>query len=126
MDALYLNDWSEKNWKDHVGREAVKDDFEINDENLRGVKILLASYGQGGYEGDAFGLFERDGELWEVNGGHCSCNGLEGQWEPEKTNIEALRHRLSKGEMGTNGYCGNEFADELSKVLAEFESETTK
>lgn len=49
-------------------------------------KILLASYDNEDYEGSAYVLFERDGKLWEVTGGHCSCNGLEGQWDPEETN----------------------------------------
>jgi hypothetical protein len=28
-----------------------------------------------------------------VNGSHCSCHGLEGQWEPEETSMKALEHR---------------------------------
>ncbi|MCK5615726.1 hypothetical protein KAR91_78410 [Candidatus Pacearchaeota archaeon] len=125
MEALFLNDWAEKNYNDLTGREAMKGDFEINNEHLRGAKILLASYGQGGYEGEAFVLFERDGKLYEVNASHCSCYGLEGQWDEEETDIEVLRHRLKNGEMGKDSYCDNEFADELSKVLADFEAEAS-
>lgn len=47
-------------------------------------KVLFASYNEcGGYDGDAWVLFEKDGQLYEVHGGHCSCYGLEGQWVPE-------------------------------------------
>jgi hypothetical protein len=35
-------------------------------------------------------IFEKDGKLWEVNGSHCSCYGLEGQWQPEETTWEAI------------------------------------
>jgi len=58
-------------------------------------ELLFASYGGGSYEGDAFVLFRKDGKLFEVNGSHCSCYGLEGQWGPEETSIEAL---ASKGK----------------------------
>lgn len=71
--------------------------------DLRGVLILVAYY----YEncsGKAFVLFARDGKLWEVNGGHCSCNGLEDQWEPEETSPEALRLRMQKGALGDEEY----------------------
>lgn len=55
--------------------------------------ILFASYEDGGYDGHAIVVFERDGLIYEVNGYHCSCNGLEGTWEPEATNWEALAMR---------------------------------
>lgn len=80
------------------------------------VEVLLASYAQGGYEGDAFVLFRKDGQLFEVNAGHCSCHNLEGQWEPESTTVEALRHRLEQGSLGREGRI-NVFADELKQVL---------
>jgi hypothetical protein len=125
MKAKFLNDWAKENRGDQTGQQAIKDDFEITNEDLRGAKILLASYSYECYSGDAFVLFERDGKLWEVNGGHCSCYELEGQWEPEETTIEVLRHRLTEGELGKDSYYGNEFADELSKVLADFKAEAS-
>jgi hypothetical protein len=82
-----------------------------------GINILFASYGTDNYSGDAFVLFEKDGKLYEVNGSHCSCMGLEGQFEPEETTIEALRNRLVDGTMGTDDYSDNEFAVELKQFL---------
>jgi hypothetical protein len=72
----------------------MKSDFNITDIDLEGIKILLASYVYEEWEGDAFILFRKDGKLFEVNGSHCSCYGLEGQWEPEETSVESLRKRL--------------------------------
>lgn len=63
----------------------------LND--LKGAKILVAWYGHGGYEGSSFVLYQKDGELWEVNGSHCSCGGLEDQWSPEKTSWAAIAKR---------------------------------
>jgi hypothetical protein len=79
--------------------------------------VLFASYGYQDYSGDAWVLFEKDGQLYEVNGGHCSCYGLEGQWEPETVTLEALEHRLIEGEMGKSDHSGNEFAAELKIFL---------
>lgn len=55
--------------------------------------IIYAEYDTPDYEGYAFVLFMRDGKLYEVHGSHCSCYGLEGQWEPEETSWEAIAMR---------------------------------
>lgn len=78
-------------------KKDVASDFSIDVKALDGLMILMAYYGQGDYEGQAFVLFKRDDQLWEVNGSHCSCMGLEGQWEPEETTVAALQHRLEQG-----------------------------
>jgi len=56
-------------------------------------QIIFAAYEGGSYEGAAIVVYEKDGKLWEVNGSHCSCYGLEGQWAPEETTREALAMR---------------------------------
>ena len=60
--------------------------------------VLFASYGGGDYEGDAFVLYRKDDGLYEVDASHCSCYGLEGQWEPEETTVEALAMRERKND----------------------------
>lgn len=61
--------------------------------DLEGCSIIYAEYENEYYEGSAFVIFEKDGKVFEVNGSHCSCYGLEGQWEPEETTVEALLAR---------------------------------
>lgn len=100
--------------------------YDKPDENLKeifeNINILLAWYGYGDYDGSAFVLFERDGNLYEVNGGHCSCYGLEGQWEPEETSVEALRHRIVNGHLGRDGYYDDGVFDvTLKKILTRWE-----
>lgn len=115
--SRFLHDWD--------SAEDMFADFE--DSRYRGearrpiadkenVEVMLASYTYRDYSGNAFVLFRNtsDGQLYEVNGSHCSCYGLEGQWDPEPTSVAELRHRLNKGYLGQN-----EFADELAEVLAE-------
>lgn len=47
-------------------------------------EILLAGYQAGGYEGDAWVVFRNGDKYFEVSGSHCSCYGLEGQFDPEE------------------------------------------
>lgn len=63
----------------------------------RPADIIVADYDTPAYEGYAFVLYRRKGKkdapLFEVNASHCSCYGLEGQWEPEETSVGALKMR---------------------------------
>jgi hypothetical protein len=85
----YFGSWSNK-------QDVIKD-FCIDSKELDGAKVHIAWYGQGDYEGSAFVLFERDGQLYECHGSHCSCYGLEDQWGPEETTVDELEHRYVEG-----------------------------
>ena len=73
-------------------KEDIADCFEINRHQLDDLDVLFAIYDQDGYDASAFVLFRNpvDGKLYEVYGSHCSCFGLEGQWDPEETTKEAV------------------------------------
>lgn len=86
-------------------------------EQHKDINILFASYSSQNYSGDAFVLYEKGGKLYEVHGSHCSCYGLEGQWEPEDVMLEELENRLTKGTFGEDDYAGNEFKKELCEFL---------
>lgn len=130
--TLFLNDWAEEyvnryDWtEDTTSLQQLMDDFAIKEEDLEGVNILVASYTYECYSGSAFVIFEKDGKLYEVNGGHCSCYGLEHQWQPEETSVDELIHRLTEGTFGKKEYWDadieeylyqNEFATELLEML---------
>ena len=86
------------------------------------AEILLAWYGYGDYSGDSFVLYKHEGKLYEVNGSHCSCNGLEGQWNPEETTIETLKHIAKEGTK-FSGYEGSNDAQlALEEVLKKLET----
>lgn len=112
MEARYLNYWS---------RDQMISDFEITEADLEGCEILLASYVCESYEGSAFVLFRKGGELFQVSGSHCSCYGLEGQWTPERTAVAALRMYLAEG-----GYDVRDYADDLRAVLDELDATTNE
>ena len=69
------------------------------DIDREGVDILYACYETPPYEGYAWVVFEKGGKLYEVNGSHCSCMGLEGQWEPEEVTVGALQLRAEQGRL---------------------------
>jgi hypothetical protein len=86
---VYFGEWAYENWNGVKGREAVAANF--NETLPDDVEILFAIYTNEGYSGDATVIFRQGGKLYLVEGGHCSCYGLEGQWEPTETNVQALR-----------------------------------
>jgi len=138
---IYLNDWKEDEKigviKDFDDIYITKSEYEATEAPYKNVEvwnerkaklaakikeweninILFASYGCANYEGDAFVLLEKEGKLFEVNAGHCSCYGLEGQFIPEETSLELIKHRVLVGKLGQDDYSGNEFANELRKFL---------
>lgn len=91
-------------WTD---REDVADDFfsrryrdpkpEIPSDFPTDDEILFADYHCYSYEGSAHVIYQRHGRLFQVEGSHCSCYGLEDQWSPGKTTWAALKLRKDKG-----------------------------
>ena len=76
--------------------------------------ILFANYENECYEGYAFVIFRgKDGILYEVNGSHCSCYGLEDQWEPEPIVLKELKNRAEYNIILQN-YKVADFLDKLS------------
>ena len=63
------------------------------------VKICFAVYEYEDYAGSAFVLYydTKTKNYYEVSGGHCSCYGLEDQWEPDEVNLVALENRIREG-----------------------------
>ncbi len=91
QQPVYLHEWSkEQLFQDFEGYDAEGTERDLT--QWKDCKILFASYTYIDYSGNAFVLFEKNGELFEVNGSHCSCYGLEGQFEPEKTNLLELKN----------------------------------
>lgn len=81
----------------------------FGEDYIDGINILFAIYDVDGYDGYAYVLFEQNGILYEVHGGHCSCYGLEGQWSPEEVNLKELHNRLVNGGFGVGMHALKEF-----------------
>ena len=68
-------------WKDYL-KYWVDDDEAVVDPQPD--IVILAEYFYGRYDGDAWFVYIKDGIVYEGHGSHCSCYGLEGQFEPEE------------------------------------------
>lgn len=67
----------------------VESSFQTNP--LPEPKHIYAEYDDGGYDGSAFVVYSYDGVKWYcVEGSHCSCYGLEDQWEPTDHSAEEI------------------------------------
>jgi hypothetical protein len=85
----------------------------VNDVVLKNDEVLLAAYGAENYEGYAVVIFERNGKLYEAHGSHCSCQGLEGQWNPEETSLEALMFRFENMDEYSRNRMVEEYGEEF-------------
>jgi hypothetical protein len=90
-----------------------------SEDDLADAKIHLAWYGDGDYCGRAVVIYDKAGQLFWVVGSHCSCNGLEEQWEPIETDWETLRHVRDHGtEFKADEHEGSIFLEEqMNKLL---------
>lgn len=78
---------------DFTDANSVFDTYAAPVEWREGVTFIYADYETYDYEGHSFVVFMKNGKLYEVNGSHCSCNGLEDCWQPEETSFAALMFR---------------------------------
>lgn len=82
-------------------------------------EVLLAAYAQEAYEGDAFVIYRDGDKYFVVEGGHCSCYGLENQWKPEEYSLPLLYAALEKrGEYGAFQPFKQEIMRELATRIA--------
>lgn len=54
-------------------------------------EVIFAGYNTPSYEGYALVIYRNGEDYFSVEGSHCSCYGLEGQWKPEQYTKEVLR-----------------------------------
>ena len=66
--------------------------YEVEKSIVDAYKIVVAMSEYESYEGYSYFLLihRSTGKLYEVSGGHCSCYGFEGQFEPEETTVEYI------------------------------------
>lgn len=73
----YFNQWQD-----------IQERFEMNEPVPD--EVLYANYSQECYEGWADVIYRRGDMFYWARGSHCSCYGLEGQWDPEEYSAELL------------------------------------
>lgn len=90
--------------------EDIVKEFDIACSEIKDEEVLFAHYGNGSYSGGCTVLFQRNGKLYEVDAGHCSCYGLEGQWSPDEVTWDQLAMRGDYANYGDD--YGDDYGDE--------------
>lgn len=84
-------------------------------------KNVFAAYSIDGYDGQAFVVTSEDGITFQVvEGSHCSCMGLEDQYDPTPHSVEEIRHMMS-GKFNYGPM--KEYEDEILAWLTAVEDE---
>jgi hypothetical protein len=102
---------------DFENEEDVFQNFSVSDADREGVGIFFAVYDTPPYEGYALVIFVRNGKFYVVEGSHCSCYGLEGQWTPDEVDLRVLFHMAQNAEGGLF----NDYSGEILKALERLE-----
>ncbi len=79
---------------DFKSKQDVCEQFNIAD--FEG-QVIFAAYEYEDYSGSAEVIYVHDGKFYMASGSHCSCNGLEDQWEPIEMPVDGLRRIIEQG-----------------------------
>lgn len=90
LKNVYLGDWD--------GVDDMLRDFAVDKSVLEGYQVIVAAYTYECYSGSAFVLLKKGHKYYEVHGSHCSCYGLEDQFDIEESSKASLKHRVEQGE----------------------------
>lgn len=103
-----FDDW--KNVSEQFGKYGSPE--QIGDE----PEYVFAWYNQDGYEGNAGVIYSYDKEnFFIVSGSHCSCYGLEDQWDPTEQSLEVVKRIFKEGNQPFGFYGGVPMAQEWLK-----------
>jgi hypothetical protein len=80
MSNVYFENFD--NWAD------VQREFRMNEPEPD--EVLFAMYDLPDYEGYAEVVYRNGDKFYWASGSHCSCMGLEDQWEPEEYDAETF------------------------------------
>ena len=83
---------TEQQIKDAVARE-------FQDDRIFEYKVLAVWSSEPDYSMSCWMLLEKDGTMYEVTGGHCSCAGYEEQFSPAECPAEYLTSSKSSWEL---------------------------
>lgn len=104
-----------KDWDD------IKRNFEGGVPNIEDITLIFAWYDYANYEGSSLVIYYQNGAYWLNSAGHCSCNGLEGSWSPDKfETLESLKRTLEGSY-----YVKDEHRSYIDQVLAVHKEQTS-
>lgn len=60
-------------------------------ETLKDACMIFATYTYEDYSGNAEVIFVKDGKIYANSASHCSCDGLEGGWQPNEMSLDSAK-----------------------------------
>jgi hypothetical protein len=87
-------------YKGFDGWAGVQEEFKMTEPEPD--EVLWAHYTYESYDGQAEVAYRRGDKYYIVEGGHCSCYGLEDQWDPEEYTFELFGAAMAKRYFGGN------------------------
>jgi hypothetical protein len=75
----------------------IRIQFEMKDPFPEPEEVLYAMYDNEGYDGYAHVIYRNGNMIYSVTGSHCSCYGLEDQWDPEEYTPELFIAAWERG-----------------------------
>lgn len=94
-------------WKD------VQEQYQM--EEKEPDEVLVAYYGYESYSGNSVVMYRNGTSYFIVEGSHCSCYGLEGQWNPEEYNSKELFLKI----LETRSFYGDPELEKIKKRVLE-------
>jgi hypothetical protein len=123
MKRVYLECWNR--WED-IRKDYSKSPWDnqiCKDVPEQEPACVFACYAQPSYEGYASVVYTNDGIVFYVTeGSHCSCYGLEGQWDPTEHSLEELTKMDLYASYDDRGQLNKEF----KTWLEQFEDDGSK
>ncbi len=105
---IYYNNFT--NWED-----VVNEFYEVYAECPEPDEVILADYRYESYEGDAWIVYRNGEKYYSIDAGHCSCYGLEGQFDPEEYDTKDLFIACLEKRKG--GWCCGVVKERIDEVL---------
>ena len=97
-DRVYIGDFSGWGHDEENTWGSVCSQFQIS---MPEPRFVFAAYETPNYEGYATVITSEDGQTFDlVEGSHCSCYGLEGQYETTEHAADEVLHMIKAADFG--------------------------
>lgn len=84
-------------------------------------QVIFAEYNTPAYEGYANVIYRNGDRFYWAYGSHCSCYGLEGQWDPEEYDARSMIDVMRRGNHWRLDDRGAEIQEQIIAAVQAYE-----
>lgn len=85
-------------------REEIESQFSVPGA-LDGYEVVYSRDNSGSWETNYFGVLRKDGKLYKIECGTCSCYGCEGQFNPIEITLDELKNEFGISDSEWSAIC---------------------